>query len=233
MPRRNGRWKDRWDEGPRGMPNPERGSGRRGRFPVDEDESAMAQPSSHHPYHRRPERNPFSEPYRGGSQARGQPYRPRPSVFDAAYEPRDYDGKWKGRGRKSYGYQPRHGHNTYTYGDGTEQDSIPAAKARQDSSSSQSTDGGSPPYAPPAPSSPTSSTDIPPCAYCLETRRMNGHLMTHVNQLTEAFVHVLTALNKWSTSQGAVISDEMDWEHDATTVIYYQNGILSYIFEQR
>lgn len=226
------------------MPTRGCGSGSRGRFPVDEDESAMAQPSSHHPYHTRPERNPFSQPYRGGSQPRGQPYTPRPSVFDRVYEPSDYDGKGNGRGGKSYGYQARHGPKTYTYRDGTEPVSIPAAKARQDSSSSLSSDGGSPPYFPPGPSSPPSSTNIPPCAYCLETRRtqadlvaqvdqMQGDLMTQVNHLAEAFVHVITGLNEWAAGQDAVNSDEMDWEHDATTVIYYRNGILGYRYEQR
>lgn len=192
--------KNRWEEGPCGIPNPEVISGRS-------------------------QRHRFSEQYQGGRQHRRQQRQSaKRSSFGEEYESKDR----KGKSRARFPSRTRH---DFTYRHEADKE-IPLTKARRDSSSSQSTAGGSPPYSPPPPSS-LDPNDLRPCTYCLETRKAQGELIIHVNHLTTAFIQAMMALHTWLANPSAGPSDEMDWQYDATTVMYYREGRLGHIIEER
>lgn len=229
MPRKNKRRKNRWEEGARWGPTQEAVPGR-GRVAVGEDESgqgesAPRQPSRHHQYHTPFRHSRFSEQHQQGSiQQRRQCQRGQSSSFEGSYEP----GNRTANSRAPLASRIRH---NFTY-DRRSDPIIPFANARRDSSSSESTAGGSPPYSPQPPSSP-GSEDAPPCSYCLETRKAQEELTTHVNHVTTALIQTVTALHLWHVNHSADPSDDMDWQYDSTKVIYYMEGRPGYIIGER
>ncbi|OIW29825.1 hypothetical protein CONLIGDRAFT_346655 [Coniochaeta ligniaria NRRL 30616] len=182
-----------------------------------EEQSAQAQASSSHRYNTRAQHSRFPEHYHGGRQHPRQHQNSRLSPFEEAQNP--YDRKGKG-----LVHFPPHARRDYTYHHEPDKE-VPFP--RRDSSPSDSTDGSSPRYSPPPPPSP-SPDDLPLCVYCLETRRMQEDLITHVNNLTGA----VQALYDWHTSHSAEPSDLMEWQHDVTQVVYYREGMLGEIIAE-